>query len=96
MRLPRTVLKLHGALKHVLHVLDVVCRSEIPRLHPLSDVPADAQGTAVAFVNERCTYLHDLYDILVEAHSVRSWASRILDACLGRTSYSTSLGLVAT
>ncbi|CAE7479188.1 hhoA [Symbiodinium sp. CCMP2592] len=24
-------------------------------------------GTAVAFVNERCAYLHDLYDILIEA-----------------------------
>lgn len=30
--------------------------------------PSLAQGTAVAFVNEKCTYLHDLYDILVEAH----------------------------
>eukprot|EP00438_Fugacium_kawagutii_P003055 Skav229458 [mRNA] locus=scaffold397:351920:354997:+ [translate_table: standard] len=25
------------------------------------------KGTAVAFVNEKCSYLHDLYDILVEA-----------------------------
>eukprot|EP00931_Biecheleriopsis_adriatica_P115722 TRINITY_DN91487_c0_g1_i1.p1 TRINITY_DN91487_c0_g1~~TRINITY_DN91487_c0_g1_i1.p1 ORF type:complete len:602 (+),score=103.94 TRINITY_DN91487_c0_g1_i1:78-1883(+) len=28
---------------------------------------AGRKGTAVAFVNERCTYLHELYDILVEA-----------------------------
>eukprot|EP00435_Cladocopium_sp_Y103_P065772 s386_g27.t1 len=28
---------------------------------------AGRKGTAVAFVNEKCTYLHDLYDILVEA-----------------------------
>lgn len=27
---------------------------------------AGRKGTAVAFVNEKCTYLHDLYDILVE------------------------------
>jgi len=28
---------------------------------------AGRKGTAVAFVNEKCAYLHDLYDILVEA-----------------------------
>lgn len=28
---------------------------------------AGRKGTAVAFVNEKCSYLHDLYDILVEA-----------------------------
>ncbi|CAE7578638.1 PL10A [Symbiodinium sp. CCMP2456] len=28
---------------------------------------AGRKGTAVAFVNERCAYLHDLYDILIEA-----------------------------
>ena len=47
----------------------------------LRTTSAEAQGTAVAFVNEKCCYLHDLYDILVEAfHAFRCVSFRRFDA----------------